>query len=40
MKTDRADMKALAKTALRTAEERYGVTDDMTVIAVRLETRT
>ena len=39
MKTDRTDMKALAKTALRTAEERYGVTDDMTVIAVRLETR-
>ena len=29
----------LAGTALRTAEEQYGVCDDMTVIAVRLETR-
>ena len=32
-------MKSLAKSALRTAEEQYGATDDMTVIAVRLENR-
>ncbi len=33
------DMKGLARSALRAAEEQYGAADDMTVIAVRLEKR-
>lgn len=39
LKPDSRDMKKLAGTALRTAEEQYGACDDMTVIAVRLENR-
>ncbi len=36
---DFADMKALARTALKEAEARYGAEDDMTVVAVRVEAR-
>ena len=39
LKSEQEDMKGLARTALRTAEEQYGAGDDMTVIAVRLEKR-
>ena len=39
LKGGATDMKSLAKSALRTAEEQYGAADDMTVIAVRLENR-
>ena len=39
LKDGRPDMKGLAKTALREAEEQYGAVDDMTVIAVRLDKR-
>lgn len=39
LKKEQTNMKTLAKTALRTAEEEYGASDDMTVIAVRLEER-
>jgi stage II sporulation protein E len=39
LKDGRPDMKGLAKTALRAAEEQYGAVDDMTVIAVRLDKR-
>ena len=40
LQEERSDMKTLAKTALRTAAEQAGASDDMTVIAVRLEKRT
>lgn len=33
------DMKALARAALKQAEKRYGVNDDMTVVTVRVEER-
>ena len=39
LKSSQEDMKGLAKTALRAAEEQYGAADDMTVIAVRLDKR-
>ena len=39
LKNSQEDMKGLAKTALRAAEEQYGAADDMTVIAVRLDKR-
>ena len=39
LKGESSDMKGLAKSALRVAEEQYGAADDMTVIAVRLEKR-
>lgn len=36
---DFADMKALARAALKEAEARYGAEDDMTVVTVRVEER-
>ena len=39
LKTEKGDMKGLARSALEAAQEQNGATDDMTVIAVRLETR-
>ena len=39
LKSEQSGMKALAKSALRAAEEQLGAADDMTVIAVRLEKR-
>ncbi len=39
LKSEQGDMKGLARSALRAAEEQYGAADDMTVIAVRLEKR-
>lgn len=39
LKEDETDMKALARRALQRAEEQHGAADDMTVIAVHIETR-
>ncbi len=39
LKTEQNNMKALAMSTLRAAEEQAGASDDMTVIAVRLEKR-
>ena len=39
LKTEQNNMKALAMSTLRAAEEQAGASDDMTVIAVRLEIR-
>ena len=36
---DQEDMRGLARTVLRRAEERYGAGDDMTVLALRVEER-
>ena len=36
---EQPDMKSLARTVLREAEERYGAGDDMTVLALRVEER-
>ena len=33
------DMKGLARSVLREAEKRYGASDDMTVVTVRVEAR-
>ena len=40
LETDYEDMKALARAVLKEAEKRYGVTDDMTVLTIRVEERT
>ena len=37
--TEQDDMRGLARTVLREAEERYGAGDDMTVLALRVEER-
>ena len=36
---EQTDMKALARSVLREAEERYGASDDMTVLTIRVEER-
>ena len=39
LETEYEDMKALARAVLKEAEQLYGVTDDMTVVTVRVEER-
>ena len=39
LEREQTDMKSLARSVLREAEERYGASDDMTVLTIRVEER-